>query len=164
MTGAWEPKAGRKWLPEEEQIIERLWNQGFASAAISEQMGGSRIPSVILAHLRVMEKRGTVFKFPLDAHAGSDVISRRFKALRMARVDGWEPPPSPVIGNVLPTKLEDLPLKCCKFPVDDPRSGTYFCAEPVVCGDTDAIPPYCAVHHAVAFREPTTTRIRPRFP
>lgn len=166
MVGAWLPHAGRPWIVggEEEQLVERLWNEGLSAAAISEQMGGSRIPSVVLNHLRVMERRGTKFKFSLDSHAGSDVISRRFKALRLLRVDGWVPPPSPRLSmTTKPVLFIDLPRRCCKFPVDDPRPGVYFCAEPVqLIGDH--VPAYCPNHHAVAFRGADTTRIRPQFP
>lgn len=164
MVGAWLPKAGRAWNKTEEALIERLWNDGMSPAAISEKMNGDRIPSVILAHLRVMERRGTKFKFTLGSHSGSDVISRRFKALRLRRVDGWVPPPSPPVVGSRPQLLQDIPNACCHFPVDDPRPGTYFCAEPVrPHGRTEPVPIYCTIHHAVAFRESEHTRIRPPY-
>jgi GcrA cell cycle regulator len=140
------------WTPEREARALRLFlREGFTAAEVAEALGEGVSRAAVVGKIRRLGflKRDSACRPP---HA----VATKVCAPRLdARLPPQPPPmPLPTLREAAPTgapcRLDSLPDRACRWPIDDPGPGrmhtVLFCAGPAVNGA------YCEAHRALAYR------------
>lgn len=138
------------WTDDAVETLTRLWRQGDLSAAmIARRLGVTRNAVLGKIHrLGLSQPRrprpAAIAPPPRPAKPRPVASARRAPASAPVRMS---PQPAAEIGRGLVTRLEDLPIRACHWPLGDPQAADF-----AFCGRRAETGPYCPAHAGMAYR------------